>query len=151
MCLCVCGVFIPIVEKKQKLTGNVVSSSTSCTPPCEICSSQETSCTTNYSRIMKDISLIGSYNITVRATSNHGNVISNQYEFQSMKICEYHKVTDIQVMCLSFTSMHSICDFSLRLCLLSENPSTQALQFDGPLWSRACQVEQPISRIVVSL
>lgn len=100
---------------------------------------------------MKEISLIGSYNITVKATSDYGEVFSDQYEFQSMKICEYHKAMDVQVMRLGFTNLHSTCDVLLHLCLLSENPSTQALQLDRPLWSFTGQVEHSISRLVVSL
>lgn len=102
----------------------MVSSSTSCPPPCEICTSQETSCTTYYHGIMDKIPLIGSYNITVKATSDHGEVFSNQYEFQPMKICEYHKVMDMRCtheMCLSFTSIfpsvmfHCACVCSVKI------------------------------------
>lgn len=89
----------------------VLCTSSTCTPPYEVCRSQETSCTTNYEDIMDKITFTGSHNITVRAKSDYGEVFSDQYEFESVKIL---KITSPSYLNLTASSGNVLFRWGIR-------------------------------------
>ncbi|XP_075893966.1 interleukin-6 receptor subunit beta-like isoform X2 [Nelusetta ayraudi] len=89
----------------------VICTSSTCTPPYEVCRSQETSCTTNYSDIMGNMTFFGRHNITVRAKSDYGEVFSDQYEFESLKIL---KIPPPRILSLTAHSRHMLFKWGIQ-------------------------------------
>lgn len=79
------------------------SSSSSCPSPTELCTSQVTNCTVNYSDIQPKILFSESQKVTVRAEYTFGEVSSEHYEFESMKICKCHEAKNVGIMLLIWT------------------------------------------------
>lgn len=61
--------------------------SLSCTTVTEICRSNQTTCTSDFTSL-NEVHLKGHYNITVRAKSASWEAFSDHYEFTPLKICK---------------------------------------------------------------
>lgn len=111
----------------QKMCSSFSSSSSSCPSPTELCTSQVTNCTVNYSDIHHKILFSDSQKVTVRAEYTFGEVSSEHYEFESMKICKCHEAKNVGIMLLILTIqyVHAKLDVSTCLYFLRSNHQTE--------------------------
>lgn len=78
------------------------SFSLSCSSSTELCTSNETTCTSSYDDIDNVIPFVGHYNITVRAKSSSWEATSDHYEFAPLKICKSDKVNVVKMYFCTF-------------------------------------------------
>lgn len=125
------------------------SFSLSCTSVTELCRSNETTCTSDFSR-MKEMHLRGRYNVTVSAKSTFWEVFSDRYEITPSTIRKVNSIEKEKHPFLCTNVLHLVVSWSSHP--LSEYYPTGA-QRHHCLWQSSGWMEDPVMplRVFVSL